>query len=202
MSSIAATADVYRPRRIHYVDARIQQWLLLALVALEAVLTGATVVLVGWRLSAVIEENLYRVHLAEAGRLLDQLIPAALNMFGVFVVVNVIALLVADVIWRYYVGSVVRDFMTLIGKTGKLDFSSDSDAARHEVLALAAAWRARERERLAAVRVQVGRLQSGVSAGRAAQSMRDALDKLDELLREPSVAVTNAWGHETMKDDT
>ncbi len=182
MSSIPEPADARRVRRIHYVDVRIQKWLLVALVVLEVILAGAAVAVLDWRLSGVIEENLYRVHLAEAGPLLDQLTLAAVNVLGVFVAVNVIALLAADVIWRYYVSSVVRDLMMLIGKTRELDFSPDAEANRHEILALAAAWRARERARLAAIRVQVGRLDAGVSVASDPWSTHDALNRLDELL--------------------
>lgn len=182
MSSIPAPADVRRTRRIHYVDERIQKWLLVALVVLEVTLAGAAVAVLDWRLNGVIEDNLYRVHLAEAEPLLGQLALAAFNVLGVFVVANVIALLAADVIWRYYVSSVVRDFMALIGKTRELDFSPDPDATRHEVVALAAAWRARERARLAAIRKQVEWLDAGVSAGSDLRSMQDALNSLHELL--------------------
>lgn len=182
MSSAPAPADPRRARRIHYVDERIQKWLLVALVVLEVALAGAAVAVLDWRLSGVIEDNLYRVHLAEAEPLLGQLTLAAVNVLGVFVAVNAIAVLAADAIWRYYVNSVVHDFMALIGKTGDLDFSPDPEATRHEVLALAAAWRARERARLAEIRVQVGRLDAGVSAGADSRSMQEALNRLHELL--------------------
>lgn len=187
MSSIPAPADARRARRIHYVDERIQKWLLVALVVLEVILAGAAVAVLAWRLSGVIDENLYRVHLAEAEPLLGQLTLAAVNVLVVFVAVNVVAVLAADAIWRYYVNSVVHDFMVMIGKTGELDFSPDPEATRHEVLALASAWRARERARLDAIRVQAGRLDAGESTGSNLRSMRDALNRLDELL-------PRAWG--------
>lgn len=182
MSSIPASADARRARRIHYVDERIQKWLLVALVVLEVILAGAAVVVLDWRLSGVIERNLYRVHLAEAEPLLGQLTLAAVYVLVAFVAVNVVAVLAADAIWRYYVNSVVHDFMVMIGKTGELDFSPDPEATRHEVLALAAAWRVRERARLVAIRVQVGRLDAGVSAISDPWRMHDALNRLDELL--------------------
>ena len=182
MSSTPAPAVARHVRRIHYVDERIQKWLLVALVVLEVTLAGAAVAVLDWRLSGVIEDNLYRVHLAEAEPLLGQLALAAFNVLGVFVAANVIALLAADVIWRYYVSSVVRDFMTLIGKTRELDFSPDPEATRHEVVALAAAWRARERARLAAIREQAEWLGAGVSAGSDLRGMQDALNSLHELL--------------------
>lgn len=182
MSPIPASGDPRRARRIHYVDERIQKWLLVALVVIEVILAGAAVALLDWRLSGVVEENLYRVHLAEAEPLLGQLALAAFNVLGVFVAVNAVAVLAADAVWRYHVDSVVTDFMGLIGKTRELDFSPDPEATRHEVLALAAAWRSRERARLATIRVQVGRLDAGVSAGNDSRSMQDALKRLDELL--------------------
>lgn len=182
MSSIPAPVDARRVRRIHYVDVHIQKWLLVALVVLEVILAGAAVAVLAWHLSGVVEENLYRVHLAEAEPMLGQLTLAAVNVLVVFVAVNVAAVLAADAIWRYYVNSVVHDFMVMVGKTGELDFSPDPEATRHEVLALAAAWRARERTRLDAIRVQAGRLDAGVFAANDPGSVHDALNRLDGLL--------------------
>lgn len=107
----------------------------------------------------------------------------ALKVLGMFILLNVLALLAADVVWRRYVSSVVHDFMVLIGKTGELDFSADRDTAHgHEVIALASKWRARERARLAAIRGQLVRLDDEVSARSDPRSIRDLLDRLEELL--------------------
>lgn len=183
MNSPTVHANAYHRRKIYYVDERIQKWLLVALVVLEVALAGAAVGALNWYLTGIIEENLYRVHLAEAEPLFDQLMHGAFKMLGMFILFNVIALLAADVIWRHYVSSVVRDFMVLIGKTGELDFSADPEAAHgHEVLALARMWRARERDRLAAIRGQLAQLDREVSARSDPRSIRGVLDKLNELL--------------------
>lgn len=183
MSSTHAPAKARHARRIHYVDERIQKWLLVALVIMEAALAGAAVGVLNWHLTGVIEENLYRVHLAEAQPLFDQLLQGALKVLGMFILINGVALLAADAIWRHYVSSVVHDLMALIGRTGELDFSPDPETAHgHEVLALARTWRARERARLAAIREQLVRLEREVSARSDPRGIRAPLDLLDELL--------------------
>lgn len=176
-------ASACHQRKIHYVDAALQKWLLVALVMLETGLVGASVWLLRRHLNAVIEDNLYRMHVAAAAPMMTQLMHEAFLVLGLFVIVNVIALLVAHGIWHRYVYSVLRDFMALVGKTARLDFSPDPDSdRRHEVLALAGTWRARERARLAAIREHLTRLDAGVSGGSPPQSVRNTLDGLNELL--------------------
>jgi len=183
MSSTAVQANARHRRKIHYVDERIQKWLLVALVVMEAALAAAAVGVLNWHLAGVIEENLYRVHLHAPGPLFDQLMQGAQKVLGMFILINVIALLLADAIWRHHVNCVVNDFMALTGKTGDLDFSADPETAHsHEVLALARAWRARERVRLAAIREQLVRLEGEVSAQSDPRRIQELLDNLKELL--------------------
>jgi hypothetical protein len=183
MSPTAVQPDARHRRRIHYVDERIQKWMLVGLVVMEVALAGAAVGVLNWQLTGIIEGNLYRVHLPEAEPLFDQLMQGAQKVLGMFILINVIALLVADAIWRHHVNSVVNEFMALIGKTGELDFSSDPEKAHgHEVLVLARTWRARERDRLSAIRGQLIRLEGEVSTRSDPRRIRELLDKLDELL--------------------
>ena len=74
--------------------------------------------------------------------------------------------------------------MALIDKTGRLDFSADAKASpdSHELLMLTGTQRTRERQRLAAIREQMMKLDSEVSASANPQRVRDALDSLEELL--------------------
>lgn len=170
-------------RHIHYVDKTLQKWLLVGLVILEAGLVVAMVWLMHWRLSRVIEENLYRVHLAKAAPLLNQLMLEAPLLLGIFMLANAIALLLADGIWRGYINSLLRDFMTLVGKTGRLDFSADPRVGgRHRLLDLAATHRVRERNRLAAIREQMARLDAELSGANDPRSLRELLSGLRELV--------------------
>lgn len=184
MNSTPVPRDERSRRSLHYVDQRIQKWMLVALVVLEVTLAAAAVGALNWHLADIIEENLYRVHLGGAEPLFDQLLRGALKILGAFILINLIALLAADVIWRRHVRSVVHDFMALVGKTGELDFSSDPETAHaHEVIVLARSWRARERDRLAAIRGQLARLDGGLSARIDPRIVRQLLDRLHELLR-------------------
>ncbi len=170
-------------RRIHYVDKSLQTGLMVALVVLEAVLVAGMVWLMHWRLSQIIEENLYRVHLAKAVPVLHQLMQEASVLLGVFILVNIIALLVADGVWGRYVNSLLRSFMTLVGKTGKLDFSADPNmSGRHRLLDLAQAQRARERVRLVAIQEQVVRMEAELSGAGDPGRLRELLNGLDELV--------------------
>ncbi len=172
-----------RRRHIHYVDKILQKRLLVALVTLEAGLVAAMVWLTHWRLSQIIEENLYRVHLAKAAPLLNQFMQDAPLLLGVFMLANVIALLLADGIWRGYINSLLRDFMTTVGKTGRLDFSADPQfGSRHRLLELAVTQRARERFRLAAIRDRVAQLEAAVSANASTQEMRILVESLNKHL--------------------
>lgn len=182
MTPLPQRAAAHR-RKIHYVDKTLQKWLLLALVMLEAGLVAAMVWLMHWRLSQVIEDNLYRVHLAKAASMLHQLMQEASLLLGVFIMANVIALLIADGIWRRYVNSLLRGFMTLIGKTGRLDFSADPEmSGRHRLLDLAATQRARERLRLGAIREQLAGLDAELSGDGDHRGLRELLDGLNKLL--------------------
>ena len=183
MSSTAARANLRHRRRIHYVDERIQKWLLIALVVMELALAGAAVGTLYWHLNGIAEENLYRVHLAAAQPLFDQLVLGAQKVLGIFIAVNIVGLLLADAIWRKYVDAVVIDLLALIGRTGELDFCADPQAAHgHEVLVRVRAWRARERQRFAAIREQLAGLEDEVSARGDPRRLRDLLDNLGKLM--------------------
>lgn len=70
-----------------------------------------------WRLNQIIEDKLYRVHLADAVPMLAQLMREALILLGIFSAVKLIALVVVDFIGRRYVYSILRLFKLLMGKT-------------------------------------------------------------------------------------
>lgn len=178
----APSRHAYR-RRLHYVDRSVQRSLLVAMVAIEVALVTASTWLAHWHLNDLIEESLYRVHYAKTGPTLMRLAEEGFAVLGLFAVVNVIALMLAEGIWSYHENLVLQDFTRLIGKTRELDFSSDAETRRqHEVLALTLAWRARERTRFAAIRDQVAKLEAAVSAEGSPQDMRNSLENLNRLL--------------------
>ena len=175
---------VHRQRKTRYVDETLQKWLLVGLVALEAGLVGGLAWLMRWQLNQTIEQNLYRVHQADAGSLLGQLLHQAVPLVGLFLLANALALVLVHLVWRRYLHAMLRRFMTLIGKTRRLDFSLDPSKTRYRygLLTLTEAQRTKERHRLVSIREQMDRLEAEVSAGIDLQRIRNALDAVGELL--------------------
>lgn len=170
-------------RKMHYVDKTLQKWMLVALVIIEAGLVAGMVWLMHWRLSQIIEETLYRVHLAKAVPILQQLMQEATLLLGIFMLANLIALLVADGIWRGYVNSLLRIFMSLVGKTGRLDFSGDPEMnGRHRLLDLLGTQRVRERRRLAAIREHIAGLDAELSGAGNPRRLLELLNGLNKLV--------------------
>jgi hypothetical protein len=175
---------VHYQRRTRYVDETVQKWLIVCLVLLEIGLVTGLSWLLYLHLNQAIEENLYRVHLAKAAPLLNQLLHAAWPLLGMFLFVNALVLLFVYMAWRQYMNVMLRQFMMLIGKTQQLDFSPDSKQTsyRFELLLLTEAQRAQERQRLTAIREQVSRLGAEVSAANNPQNVQDALRELETWL--------------------
>ncbi len=168
---------------MHYVDRSVQRSLLVAMVALEVVLVAAATWQLHWHLNELIEESLYRVHLADAGPTLVQLTTEAAGVLSMFIAVNVVALLLAEGIWSRHENLVLRKFTALIDKTRRLDFSRDTEPLRrHEVIAAVLAWREAERARLSAIRERVGKLDAAVSGDYDPQGMREALAGVTALM--------------------
>lgn len=182
----AAASATPRPtyrRQIYYVDKSVQRSLLIALVALEVALVCVSTWVAYWHLSNLIEESLYRVHLVQTGPILVRLVTKGFAVLGLFALVNLVALMLAQRIWSRHENLVLRSFTDLIDKTRQLDFSSDlANKPQHEVLALAITWRAQERSRFTAIRDQVNKLESTASAESSPNSLLPVLETLHRLL--------------------
>lgn len=172
---------MHHQRRIHYIDETTQKWLLLGLVLLEVILVLGLSLIMYRQLNQTIEQNLYRIHLAEAAPLIDQLLRTAMPLVGIFLVANVIALLVGYLIWRQYLNAILRQFLELVGKTANLDFTEDIQHAsvRYELLFLTEALRSKERQRLTELRGQVDKLEA---RGSGAHSTGQLLSTIEALL--------------------
>ena len=176
------TRPTYR-RQIHYVDKSIQRSLLIALVALEVILVCVSTWVAYWHLNTLIEDSLYRVHLVQTGPILMRLVTNGFAVLGLFALVNLIALMLAQRIWSRHENLVLNSFTDLIDKTRQLDFSSDlANTQQHEVLALAITWRTRERNRFTAIRYQLAKLDVPVSADKSLNDMLLAVENLQKLL--------------------
>jgi hypothetical protein len=177
------TRTAYR-RRLRYVDSSVQKSLILAMVAFEIILVAVASGFLYWRLSGLIEEQLYRVHLVQTSSILKQVANDGLVVLAVFALINVLTLLAIVKIWSHQENRILQDFITLIRKTQALDFSPDvAIHPRHEVLALAMVWRMRERERLSEFREIAANLESDLFDQAACDSWNAKIDRLREILR-------------------
>lgn len=173
-------------RKIHYVDETLQKFFLTGLVLLEAGLAAGLTWLMWQHLNQVVDDNLYRVHLADAAPILLQLARQALVLLGIFFAVNVLALVLVDLVWRAYVNTILRHFMHLMGKTAALDFTRDApNPQRHQVLDLAESQRDKERQRLTEIRTRLSLLPSAPLAPENAHYVADAVHAAKRLLPQP-----------------
>lgn len=146
-------------RRIRYVDERIQFWLLVALVAMEIVLVASSLTILHYRLDAVIEENLYRVHLAAQPPMVHLLTTATLHVLGWTLFWNVLALLAADWIWTRHVRSITSPFDALMERMAHLRLEDEDGLADlHPVSILAKSWYFTEKFRLSELRLTLQQL--------------------------------------------
>lgn len=183
MKRLPRIRNAHHLRKSHYVDETLQKFLLVGLVLLEVGLAVGFAWMMYRHLNQIIEESLYRVHLADAVPMLAQLMHEALILLGIFSAANLLALVVVDLIWRRHVSSILRLFMQLMRKTLQLDFTADAAIGdHHQLLDLAAIQREQDRTRLTAIRDQLSRLEPEMLAANDAHAMHDVLNALDALV--------------------
>lgn len=143
-------------RKIHYIDHALQKWMLIALVLLEVLVLSAAGAILYWRLSLIVDESVYRIHLGDQPSMFSVLLKESMSVLTGLVAANLLALFVADRIWVRYVGGIVLSLRGLLTKSRGLDFTQDADMVqRHKVVALALGWRRQERARLLALRESI-----------------------------------------------
>lgn len=183
MKPLAIIHKSHHRRKIRYVDETIQKFLLIGLVFLETGLAAGLAWMMFRHLNQIIEDNLYRIHLANTAPILPQLMHQAIILLGIFTVSNLVALVLVDFIWRRYIYSILGLFKQLMEKTYNLDFTDDPEInSRHQVLDLAETQRNQDRIRLTAIREQLSRLETAKMATNDTQTVREVLIALDELL--------------------
>lgn len=183
MKTLPANGPAGYRRHIRYVDETLQKVFLIGLVLLEAVLAIGLAWLMYQRLNQIIDDNMYRVHLADAVPMLSQLMHEALVLLAIFLAVNVLALVLVDFVWARYVHAILRLFMQLMEKTRRLNFSVDSTISeRHQVLDLAKTQREQDRARLTQIRQQVAALALAVQENKALPDAQAQVKAISELL--------------------
>lgn len=171
-------------RRIIYVDASVQKWLLVALVILEIMLISGALWLLYVQMITTIEANLYRAHSVGKPNIYP-LLKVALIGLGGLLAINMVVLWIADRLWARHLASIFKPLMAMVNKVEMLDFSADAPATKsHEAVNLAHTWRNTERQRLLNLRAAINQLEMPSETPSTAQHehMRTTLEAICKLL--------------------
>ena len=158
-------------RRIHYVDHRLQKWLLMALIVMEAVLVSLAIWALYRALDTLIDEEMYRVHYSTDTQVLPLLIKEGSAVLGWMLLVNVLALLAADRLWAALVHNILKKLDRLMQASRQLDFSpQDMIGDNHAVLEQALTWRQAQARRLGTRRAIISSLPATLPASAEARA--------------------------------
>lgn len=170
-------------RHIHYLDLSIQKWLLVALVAMEVALTVIATWMLYKALGEAIDQDLYRIHLADKLSVFGYLLREGMKMLGVILLVNVAALILADRVWAYGVNRILRSLTALIDAALHLDFSEKVHVpCNHAVLVQGLAWRNAERVRIEGIRRDISTLPDLPATTKEREEVADRLKKILDAL--------------------
>lgn len=169
-------------RRIRFIDRSLQRWLVVGLLLAEVAFVAGDVWILHRDLQAVLEDQLYRIHITP-GEARQAFRREILEHLAIFALANLALLSIVESVWALRVARVVRRFKNLIGRSNELDYSGDeSGLIPHPAVQRALAWRARERERLTAIRWQREALEADLAAAPQGQAARVSLERLIDLL--------------------
>ncbi len=176
----------YRRRRRHFIDTSVQGRLLIAMLVMEMLLFGGTMVWLYLDLNQVVESNMYRVHFGSQ-KGLSPLLREFLYIVPLILLVNLAGLWVADRIWRRSVSRIINTLQSTLTHIGQFDLREAKHAAevKHEVLDKADEWLAYERLRYRNIQ-QVSRNlpdKLDISDSGAVEQARSALERLQQLLK-------------------
>jgi len=173
-------------RRKHkFIDATVQGRLLFALIGLELFLFTIAIFWLHHELSTIVEQNLYRVHYSnhEGAATLSGVV---FMVVALVFVVNVIALWIADYIWRRYINSVVCVLKDILSGIGEMNFSKSSMHIQtdHDVLDKALQWKMQEQQYYSDIKEAISILPDEINPAdenSIAQVEKD-LEKLQSLI--------------------
>lgn len=156
---MAPGSDSLQHRDTRYLDFAIQMRMLMALVGMEIILVGGAVYYLYERFSTILEENIYRIHQLPLD-LSSVMVNEIIKVAGGMILLNLLALFVADRIWSKYVSRILHAFTSMAHQVSDLDFHPDADPppSQHELLDLMLSWRQQERQRLARIRAEIQKL--------------------------------------------
>ncbi len=135
-------------RHRHYVDRLLQGRLLLGLLLMESLLFGGAMIWLYLALDSAIESNMYRVHFSESAGFSD-LQTIYLYILPTLLVINFMAIWLADRIWEGHVNHIIEALRSRLQKIARRDLrdSRDDHEYHHEVLDKASQWRQYEQDR-------------------------------------------------------
>ncbi len=170
-------------RRRHYLDRSLQGWMLAALVLMETALFTLMLILLYQQLSIAVESQLYSAHMDPAAGKAG-LLDITLRLLGLVVLVNLIAVFLADRVWQRQIDRVTGQLRHILSRAGSLDFRGDCrPLTNHAVLTAACRWYRTEADRARKVRQQLAELKSAVEKEKPPPEIRGRLEALRELLR-------------------
>jgi len=148
-------------RRRHYIDTRVQGRLFWAMLLLETILFAGSLIWLYQNLGVVIEDNLYRVHFS-SGDTGSSLFSVVWEIVPIVVLFNILAIWLADFIWRGYIKHIIKALKKIISQAAKLDLRiiSMDLHVEHEVIKKALLWQQHERQRYEEVQKGVTALPS------------------------------------------
>lgn len=152
-------------RHIRLVDHVLQKSLLVVLVIMETVVVAFAIWTLYKALGEIVDENMYRIHFLGSVNVLSLLISEGMRVLGGILLVNLLALIIADRIWAFYVNGILRNLGRLMTASSQLNFSKqDPISFNHPVLEQALAWRESESSHLAKVRDRIRHLPAHLPA--------------------------------------
>lgn len=152
-------------RRLRIVDHRLQQSMLVALVAMETAIVSLAIWMLYQALAAIVDDNLYRIHFHGSVDMLSLLVRECTPVLGAMLAINFAALVAADRIWTRYVNGILGTLAAMMGAASRLDFAGAHDSAfHHAVLDQARVWRGIEAARLAQRRERISALAQALPA--------------------------------------
>ncbi|HAT50901.1 MAG: hypothetical protein HQL07_14160 [Nitrospirae bacterium] len=143
---------------IRYVDYKIQMRMLLALLILELTIISLGLVYLYHRFSTLIDANIYRIHKDTSSDVFTIMLHETGWVVGVSLLVNLVALLIADRLWVNYVRSILMSFGSHADRIADLDFRDQHPnlTNKHKSLDMIQAWSRGERQRALDIRSAVG----------------------------------------------
>ncbi len=146
-------------RRIHLVDHVLQKWLLGTLVIMEMAAVSIAIWVLYRVLGEIVDENMYRIHFSGSVDMLALMVSEGLRVLSGILLVNLLALIIADRVWAFYVDGILRHLARLISASNELDFSGQGPVSfHHAVLEQALSWREAEAAHLAKLRDRIRQL--------------------------------------------